>query len=171
MKFFEGATQLGQGNLNASGDATFAKNDLPVGDHAITAVYQGSPTFEGSTCSPVTQTVNAVPNVPPTKPGDSCISTQEDTQLSVGGGGSVLKNDDDPDGPESSLTAHKASEPAHGTVTLALDGTFTYTPNADFNRDRTYLHGTRRRRRVVRGRHGYDHRHRRKRRAELHARR
>ena len=171
VKFFEGATQLGQGNLNASGDATFSKNDLPVGDHTITAVYQGSATFEGSTSNPVTQTVNTVPNVPPTATDDPSYSTQEDTPLSVGGGNNVLKNDDDPDGPESSLTAQKASEPAHGTVTLDLDGTFTYTPNADFNGTDSFTYRQRRRRRVVRGRDGYDHRHRRKRRAELHARR
>ena len=38
--------------------------------------------------------------------------------------------------------------PANGTVALAADGSFTYTPNADFNGDRQlHLHGQRRPRR------------------------
>ena len=54
-------------------------------------------------------------------------------------------------------------------VTLALNGTFTYTPDADFNGTDSFTYeafdGGRR------DGDGYDHRHRRKRRAELHARR
>ncbi|MEA2129819.1 MAG: extracellular elastinolytic metalloproteinase, partial [Solirubrobacteraceae bacterium] len=46
-------------------------------------------------------------------------------------GSSVLANDSDPDG--SPLTAVELSEPAHGTLSLAADGRFTYTPAAGFS--------------------------------------
>jgi hypothetical protein len=42
----------------------------------------------------------------------------------------VLANDSDPDG--DALTAIKETQPAHGTVALAADGTFTYTPDPGF---------------------------------------
>ncbi|HEV7884337.1 MAG TPA: M36 family metallopeptidase, partial [Solirubrobacteraceae bacterium] len=45
-------------------------------------------------------------------------------------GSSVLTNDSDPDG--SLLTAVQLSDPAHGTLSLAADGHFTYTPAAGF---------------------------------------
>jgi hypothetical protein len=45
-------------------------------------------------------------------------------------GGSVLANDSDPDG--DAISAVKASDPAHGTVALAADGSFTYTPQPGF---------------------------------------
>jgi hypothetical protein len=42
----------------------------------------------------------------------------------------VLVNDTDADGDK--LTAILVTPPAHGTLTLAADGSFTYTPTADF---------------------------------------
>jgi hypothetical protein len=56
VRFFEGATQLGQGNLNASGDATFS-GDLPVGDHPITRCAGANVRGSGTR----NQTVNTVP--------------------------------------------------------------------------------------------------------------
>ena len=45
--------------------------------------------------------------------------------------GNVLANDTDPEG--NTLTAVLVSGPAHGTLTLNADGSFTYTPNANFH--------------------------------------
>lgn len=42
----------------------------------------------------------------------------------------VLANDSDPDGDP--VTAVKVADPANGTLTFADDGSFTYTPDADF---------------------------------------
>lgn len=42
----------------------------------------------------------------------------------------VLANDTDPDG--GALTAELVAEPTNGTLTLNADGSFTYTPNADY---------------------------------------
>jgi len=43
----------------------------------------------------------------------------------------VLANDSDPE--NGTLTAEKVTDPAHGTVALNADGSYTYTPDADFN--------------------------------------
>ena len=44
----------------------------------------------------------------------------------------MLGNDADPDG-EHALTAVLVSGPAHGTLTLNADGSFTYTPDANYS--------------------------------------
>src|SRR5205085_1355128 len=51
------------------------------------------------------------------------------TRLEAPGG--VLANDTDADG--NTLSAVLVSGPSHGTVSLAADGGFTYTPAADYN--------------------------------------
>lgn len=51
----------------------------------------------------------------------------EDTPLS----GNVVSNDTDPDGP--AVVVSLVLGPANGTLMLNPDGTFTYTPNTNFN--------------------------------------
>ncbi|NMC60925.1 MAG: tandem-95 repeat protein, partial [Candidatus Methanofastidiosa archaeon] len=65
---------------------------------------------------------------PPTANNDS-NSTNEDTQLVVSAPG-VLGNDTDPE--SDPLTASKVSDPSHGTVTLNSNGSYTYTPDANY---------------------------------------
>ncbi|MFV2067055.1 MAG: tandem-95 repeat protein, partial [Pirellulales bacterium] len=62
--------------------------------------------------------------------GDDAYSVTEDGVLTVVAPG-VLTGDSDPDG--DSLTASLVSGPGNGTLSLSADGSFTYTPNADFN--------------------------------------
>ncbi|WBP85190.1 Ig-like domain repeat protein [Kitasatospora cathayae] len=57
VSFFDGATLLGTGTLVA-GVATFTTSALGVGSHALTAVYSGDTSFNGSTSPVDTQTVN-----------------------------------------------------------------------------------------------------------------
>jgi hypothetical protein len=61
---------------------------------------------------------------------DDNATTDEDVQLSVVVPG-VLQNDSDADGDP--LSAALASPPANGSVTLNADGSYVYTPNANFN--------------------------------------
>ncbi len=68
-------------------------------------------------------------NNPPVAVNDS-YSTDEDIILDVTAPG-VLNNDTDAD--EDPLTAIKISNPSHGTVVLDSDGSFTYTPSANYN--------------------------------------
>jgi hypothetical protein len=92
----------------------------------------------GNTAS--TSTDNTVdfdaPNIAPTAIGDS-YTTNEDTPLTANGAGSnpagVLANDTDPDG--DSLNAVLVSGPSHAATngfTLNQDGSFSYTPGANF---------------------------------------
>ena len=67
-------------------------------------------------------TIEAV-NDPP-EFGSMHNTTPEDTAVS----GSVTASDPESD----AVTYAKASDPAHGTVTVAPDGSYTYTPNDDY---------------------------------------
>src|SRR5206468_2563175 len=58
--------------------------------------------------------------------------TDEDGPLTVPAPG-VLADDSDADGDPISVAAASVTPPTHGTVTLDPDGSFTYTPAANFN--------------------------------------
>lgn len=73
--------------------------------------------------------VTVAVNQPPIASGDS-YSTDEDVVLTVAAPG-VLGNDTDADADP--LTATVVTPPTSGTLALSADGSFTYTPNADFN--------------------------------------
>ena len=68
------------------------------------------------------------PNLAPVAAADTYGVTRN-VARSVAAPG-VLANDSDPNG--DAITAQKVSDPAHGTVTLAAHGGFTYTPAEDF---------------------------------------
>jgi hypothetical protein len=57
VTFKDGATVLGTGTLS-SGKATFSSSALAVGSHSITAAYGGSASYNTSTSTVLTQTVN-----------------------------------------------------------------------------------------------------------------
>src|SRR5207247_5239205 len=81
-----------------------------------------------------TVTITASPvNEAPGASNDA-YSTNEDTALTVAAPG-VLANDSDVDG--NPLTAVFVSGPSHGTVTLNSNGSFTYTPAANYNGPRS----------------------------------
>jgi sugar lactone lactonase YvrE len=57
VKFYDGATAIGSGFLNAAGQTTFSISSLAVGAHPITAAYQGDTNYSGTTSAAITQTV------------------------------------------------------------------------------------------------------------------
>lgn len=73
------------------------------------------------------------PNDPPTATNDS-YTTTANTTLSVAAEDGVLANDSDPDPDDDSdgLSVAVASGPENGTLSLATNGAFTYTPDAEF---------------------------------------
>jgi len=91
-----------------------------------TFTYRAYDGLEYSNEANVTITVTA--NFAPVA-ADDAFHTFRNQALSVNAPG-VLDNDEDADGDP--LTAVLASEPATGTVTLAADGSFVYTPTAGF---------------------------------------
>src|SRR6202008_4496757 len=99
-------------NFNGTDSFTYKANDRDF-DSDITTV---------------TLTVNAMNDAPAANP-DS-FSVDEDNTLTVSAPG-VLGNDADIEA--SMLTATLVSTTTNGALTLNSDGSFTYTPNANFN--------------------------------------
>lgn len=79
-------------------------------------------------------TAVTVQNGAPTAVADNYALT-EDSPLSVTSG-AVLANDTDPEA--DALSAMLVTGPAHGTIALSGNGTFTYTPEANFNGTDTF---------------------------------
>jgi hypothetical protein len=84
----------------------------------------------------VNVTVSAA-NDGPAAIGDS-YTTPHDTELAISSGSGVLANDRDIDG--DLLTAAIAEQPAHGTLSLADHGGFTYQPHAGYSGTDTFTY-------------------------------
>jgi hypothetical protein len=127
-----------QGTLQAPGvnpDGSFTYTP-PANFHGTETVTYDVATLVAGACPPpptsegrgmVTITVDSV-NDPPTAVADF-FSALTDRTLHIAAPG-VLANDSDVDG--DTLTAVKASGAAHGSVKLASNGGFEYTPNPGF---------------------------------------
>jgi len=123
----------GSVTLNADGSFTYTSNPDFNGSTSFT--YKVNDGTADSNIATVTITVNAA-NDAPVAVNDS-YTTDEDTGLTVAAPG-VLGNDTDVDADP--LTAVKVDDPSHGSLTLNADGSFTYTPNADFNGSDTFTY-------------------------------
>ncbi len=129
--------QPAHGTLTFNANGTFTYN--------AAAGFQGTDTFtytasDGSLTSPpatVTITVGPPFNQPPVAAPNTYNGT-EDTVLTVAAANGVLANDADPE--SQPLTAVLVSQSANGTVALAPDGSFTFTPAADWNGATTFTY-------------------------------
>jgi large repetitive protein len=116
-------------SIDAAGQVTFDPNGafegLAVGQTATTSfTYTVSDGQGGSDTATVTVTVTGANDAPVAV--DDSVSTDEDTPLTI----DVLANDSDTDGDTLTVTTATAG---NGTVVINLDGTITYTPDADFH--------------------------------------
>lgn len=114
------------GTLNLSDNGSFNYTP-PVGFSGVrTFTYRA---FDGNLSSaPVTVTIN-VNGVPVAR--NDAFTTVEDTVLTVTAANGVLSNDTDPE--SAALTAQVVSQPAHGSLTLNANGSFSYSPNNDYS--------------------------------------
>ncbi|MBK8205281.1 MAG: tandem-95 repeat protein [Planctomycetes bacterium] len=101
----------------------------------VTFQYQAFDGVLSSAAATVTITITSVNDVP--LAGNDTHGTNEDTVLNVAAPG-VLGNDSDAHGgaPSESntpLTAVLVADVTNGTLTLNSDGSFSYTPDPDFN--------------------------------------
>jgi len=128
-------TGPGHGTLTLNADGSFTYTPAANFNGTDTFTYRAS---DGSAQSnPATVTITVTPVSDPPAATDDAYSTAEDTPLTVAAPG-VLGNDTDPD--SSTLTAALVTGPGHGTLTLNADGSFTYTPAANFNSTDTFTY-------------------------------
>jgi VCBS repeat-containing protein len=104
------------------------------GDRTLTASYSGDAAFDAGSDTEGHRV--ETPNSPPTA-GDDFYPGTEDQPVSIQAPG-VLVNDNDPE--QSGLLAQKLTNPAHGTVSLDADGSFVYTPIANFFGDDSFTY-------------------------------
>lgn len=113
--------------LNPDGSFNYTPNANWNGSDSF--VYQASDGTMTTEAVTVALTVCPVNDVP-TAAGDA-YELDQDTVLTVDVAAGVLVNDGDIDG--DALTAAVVTGPAHGTLSLNGDGSFTYTPDADYS--------------------------------------
>jgi VCBS repeat-containing protein len=112
--------------LNADGSFSYTPNANFTGVDTFTYVAN-----DGGLDGEVTSvTIEVAPVADAPISAADAYSVDEDGMLTVDALGGVLVNDTDADG--EMLSASLAAPPANGTVTLNSDGSFSYTPNANF---------------------------------------
>jgi VCBS repeat-containing protein len=122
--------------LNSNGSFIYTPNTNYNGSDSFTyAAHDGSVTGNVATVS-----IQVTPVNDPPVANDDTYTVAEDTTLTVPiigllstgtPGAGILANDTDPEG--DGLVALLGSNVSHGTLVLNSNGSFTYTPDADFN--------------------------------------
>jgi hypothetical protein len=125
---FDGST-IAQGTLthNGGGSFTYLPDAAFWGSESFT--YTVSDGNGGTDTATVSITVAAQPDVP-LAAADAFV-TPQDTPLVIAPPG-VLANDFDEDGDPLTVSTTAVAAPANGVLSLAADGSFTYTPNGGF---------------------------------------
>jgi VCBS repeat-containing protein len=120
--------------LNANGSFSYTPTANFVGADTFTYKARNGDNQESNVA---TVTINVTPvNDPPVAVNDA-YSTNEDTALTVNAPG-VLANDSDID--NDTLTVFLVAGVSHGTLTLNANGSFTYTPAANFTGQDTFTY-------------------------------
>lgn len=121
-------TDPAHGAVTLEADGSFDYVPTPGYSGADTFTYNASDGVADSAPVAVAITVSAV-NVAPVAVADA-YSTAQDATLTVAAPG-LLANDTDAEA--SPLSAEKVSDPAHGSATLAANGSFVYVPTPGYS--------------------------------------
>ncbi|MEP9350510.1 Ig-like domain-containing protein [Xanthobacter sp. KR7-225] len=117
------------GTLVLNSDGSFTYTPEAGFSGADSFAYKANDGTALSPSTPVALTVTPLPNAAPVSSNDA-YATNQGAALTITAPG-LLANDTDADG--DALTAELVSGPAHGTLVLNSDGSFTYTPEAGFS--------------------------------------
>ncbi len=119
----EVVTPPSSGTLVLNADGSFTFTAATGGTYVFT--YRAKDAVSQSAPASVTISLNAVPTT-----GTDSYTTAEDTPFSVIASQGVLANDKDPE--NQMLTAVLGTTTTHGTLVLNANGSFTYTPVANY---------------------------------------
>ena len=120
-------TTNGSLTLNQDGSFTYVPNTNYNGIDTFT--YKANDGTVDGNVATVTITITAVNDAPVAN--NDTYNIDEDTTLTTAATNGVLANDTDVD--STNLTASVVTNPSHGSLTLNTDGSFTYTPDANYN--------------------------------------
>ena len=124
------AIDVAHGSLTINSDGTFTYTPEAgyIGSDSFT--YQVCDNGTPVKCATATVTINVIAvNDAPDAVAD-IATVNEDEVLN---GTSLLANDTDVEGNTLSISTTPVSNPSHGTVTINSNGTYIYTPEANFN--------------------------------------
>ena len=122
-------TSVNHGMLTLNSSGSFFYTPAANFNGADAFTYKASDGIAQSNVATVNIVVNPVSNTPPVAVNDS-YTVAVNTALNAAAPG-VLANDTDVDG--DILTAILASNVSHGSLTFDANGSFRYTPSANFN--------------------------------------
>jgi len=123
-----------EGQLTLATDGSFIFDPAPNSNGVVSFTYQARDGLVSSNVVSVSITVNPVNDAPVAR-ADAFVTPEDSvlTRLAIDG---LLANDTDIDGDDFTVIGNTA--PANGSLTVEADGSFTYTPNADYNGDDSF---------------------------------
>ncbi|MBE9061110.1 S-layer family protein [cf. Phormidesmis sp. LEGE 11477] len=128
-----GAAANGEVNINSDGTLTYTPNAGFSGNDSFTyTINDGNGGI--SEAATISISVGAVNDAPVSSDDD--FSGNEDTVIT----GNVLNNDTDADNEAEELTASLLDGPENGSVLVNPDGSFSYTPNTNFNGEDSFTY-------------------------------
>ena len=123
--------------LNGDGSFTYTPNANFSGSDSF--VYEVSDGNGGMAQATVNITVNPI-NDDPVAANDAFATDEDAPYTATLGVNDLLLNDTDLDGDTLTVNTTPVSGPSNGTLVLNGDGTFTYTPNANFNGSDSFVY-------------------------------
>ena len=127
--------------ITGATSGAYILGDVDVGTQISVQVSytDGHGTVEGPLTSAPTAPVTNVNDVP-TAVNDAYTTNEDATLTATLGVDDLLQNDSDLDGDSLTVNTTPVVNVSNGTLALNVDGTFTYTPNADFNGVETFTY-------------------------------
>ncbi|QHV94876.1 beta strand repeat-containing protein [Spirosoma endbachense] len=116
----------GTATVDGNGNVVYTPNAGFYGTDVLTYTVCETPGVSLCASTTVTVTVKAPGSANTTTAADDYISTYQGTPIT----GNVKTNDSDPEGNTQTVTAQNTTIPGKGTLVLATDGSYTFTPVA-----------------------------------------